>query len=85
MVKTVMEFMCDICKNKVQPDQLFQQVKLPIIFHSETTEGRPTKAHIEFETVDVCRDCLMKAININAVGAQGNNRYWFGGEQDAAD
>ena len=83
MVRTVTVYTCDICGKKLtNPAKIKQKYRLPIIFHSETTEGKPVGQHVEYETVDICTDCFMKSINIHAVGARGCNEYWFGGDHD---
>lgn len=84
MVRTTTVYTCDVCKKEMtDPAQIKQQYSLPVIFHSETTEGRPTEPHVGWHKADVCLDCLMRSINIHAVGAQGVYDYWFGGDGDA--
>lgn len=68
---------CDICKeqNKVE------NKVVPVIFHTEQTEGRTTEPYLVFEKIDVCEKCYEFILNhnciLNAYGAQGHNTYTF--------
>lgn len=73
----VIRYSCDICKS-------FEKVskeKIPMIFHTEQTEGRSTKPYLEINEIDICDICLQKIIDtnsiLNAYGAQGHNTYNF--------
>lgn len=80
---TIKRFICDICKQEIpNANDIYLDTRVPMIFHSETTEGIPTEPHLETEKVDICKNCLMRALNIHASGAQGNNYYWFGSDRE---
>ena len=54
--------------------------KMPIVFTTERTEGRPFKPHFSNETLDLCDACFQRLIDefpIYAHGAQGYNTYYF--------
>ena len=77
MTKTIT--ICDVCKKEItDPQKIKKEFLLPVIFHTDTTEGKAATPHVESVKMDICLDCYMKSINIHAVGAQGNNQYWFG-------
>lgn len=64
---------CDICGKQV----VTRELTIPIKFFTEQDEGRSCEPYISMTKVDICNDCLMKATNIHATGAQGYNEYHF--------
>lgn len=62
---------CDICHKEC--DVL--EVTYPVMFTTEQTEGRSVKPYISYEKIDMCAECLKKAINIKGAGAMGYNEY----------
>ncbi|AVQ36599.1 hypothetical protein [Staphylococcus kloosii] len=76
---------CDICKKQVEIDdnitshteEEIKSIKLPVLFKTEQIEGRSTTPYVTQKDIDLCKDCLNKAVAIEAIGAQGNNQYWF--------
>ena len=85
---TVTNYRCDVCGN-IFPEELQQNEdesfnrkaqithysRFPVIFYTDQTEGRPSDPYISFEKIDICNDCLHKAIRLTGRGAQGNNTY----------
>lgn len=73
MVRTITQYICDICKKEVSPDELRQLENFPVLTGCDWTEGRvtPTK-QVEFLNIEVCPDCLKKVTNITA-GFRGQN------------
>lgn len=47
-------------------------IRYPVLF---TTEGCPTKTYISYKDIDMCEDCLQKAINVTSREVQGYNKY----------
>ena len=80
---------CDMCKkeitftedSKLDIEEKIKRVRLPVLFLTEQTEGRSTTPYVTHETIDMCEDCLGRAITIHAIGAQGYNQYWFKGDK----
>ena len=67
---------CDLCKGT----KTVQELTLQIIFLTEQNEGRATKPYFSMEKFDICKICLYKALNGNAIygtGAMGYNDYSF--------
>jgi len=73
MKKTIEKVYCDICEAEAE----CIHNKFTVYFTTDQTEGRPCKPYLSIETLDVCKDCLEKAITIEASGAQGYNKYHF--------
>lgn len=71
MKKIVEQFFCDLCGNQTD----VTQIKYPVIFYTEQTEGRSCEPYISYETLDLCTDCQNRVLKIKAVGAQGYNEY----------
>lgn len=69
--KIIKQTFCDICKNEAE----VQSIKYPVIFHTEQDEGRTVKPYVSYETIDMCQECLHKALVIQGYGAQGVNHY----------
>ena len=69
--RTIKKYFCDICGEETT----VQKVNYPVIFHTEQDEGRPVKPYISQKMIDMCQDCLLKALRIDGYGAQGNNEY----------
>jgi hypothetical protein len=71
---TITTHICDICH---QPAK-FLKARVPVVFVTEQTEGRPCKPNLVFETVDICEGCLQRVVDsypLTAHGAQGHNTY----------
>lgn len=51
---------------------------LPVRFLAEQNEGYPSEPYFSHaETLDLCDECALKAITIDARGAMGYNQYQF--------
>lgn len=74
MKKTTVQFFCDVCGREV--DRL-REVKYPVIFHTEQTEGKSCSPYISYDKIEFCDECLVKALRLHGSGAQGNNEYRF--------
>ena len=59
---------CDICDKECD----CAAIRYPVLF---TTEGCPTKTYISYKDIDMCEDCLQKAINVTSREVQGYNKY----------
>ena len=73
---SVTKIYCDICKSTGAR----QNQRVPVVFTTEQTEGRPTEPHLTTETMDICSACIGKIIAkypLRGSGAQGHNRYEF--------
>lgn len=73
----VKTYYCDVCKERVNLNFF---AKIPVIFVTEQTEGRPIKPYIDMATLDLCDTCKDRVLDGNfifAAGAQGYNRYYF--------
>jgi hypothetical protein len=71
---TITKHTCDLCK---EPATKLQQ-RVPVVFTTEQTEGRPCNPHLTFETLDLCEGCLQRIVErspLTAYGAQGCNTY----------
>ena len=63
---------CDICKKQIEItdnnvsniDEEIKFIKLPVLFKTEQTEGTLTTPYITQEGIDMCKDCLNKAVTI---------------------
>lgn len=71
MKKTIEQFYCDVCGKEAD----VQNISYPVIFHTEQCEGRPVKAYVDYNDIDMCKECLAKALVVHGWGGQGNNRY----------
>lgn len=52
-------------------------IKLPVIFHTEQTEGIPVTPYVSYETLDLCEKHFLDTVKLNGHGAQGRNTYFF--------
>lgn len=71
---TITTHICDICKGTAKN----LKHKIPVVFTTEQTEGRPCKPHLMIEIIDICDGCLQKVVDsypLTAYGAQGSNTY----------
>lgn len=60
---------CDFCGT----DKYVRiKIKLPVRTNCDWTEGKICSEHLEFETFDICKECLMQATNIHC-DFQGSN------------
>lgn len=71
MKKTIEICTCDICHKECD----VQEITYPVLFTTDQTEGRNTKPYFSYEKIDMCAECLHKAINVKGYGAQGYNKY----------
>lgn len=71
MEKTIKQRFCEICKRNRDVCQL----KMPVLFLTEQTEGRSVDPYLSEETVDVCLECIPKVIKVHGAGAMGYNEY----------
>lgn len=74
MKKTTVQYFCDVCRREV--DHL-TEVKYPVIFHTEQTEGKPCSPYISYNKIEFCTECYGKAMRLHGEGAQGYNDYSF--------
>lgn len=72
MKKTIEILICDICKKEVEK---IKSLTIPVIFHTDQTEGRECKPYISMEKLDICEECATKITNVHGWGAQGYNEY----------
>lgn len=71
MRKTIEVTTCDVCKlNKP-----VTEIKYPVVFHTDQTEGRATAPYISMQSLDVCEECKPKILMVHGWGAQGYNEY----------
>lgn len=78
MKKTETRYFCDVCKKEVRQAEI-HDIKYPVIFHTEQTEGRSVEPYISHEQIEVCKECISKICLLQGQGAQGHNDYWIGG------
>lgn len=71
MKKTIEKYFCDVCGKEAR----VQHVNYPVVFHTEQDEGRACPPYIAQKMLELCQDCLLKALVIDGVGAQGINTY----------
>lgn len=74
MKRTTTQCFCDVCKREV--DNL-REVKYPVIFHTEQTEGKGCSPYISYNKIEFCDECFGKALRLHGWGAQGYNDYSF--------
>lgn len=74
MKKTTVQCFCDVCKREATDPT---EVKYPVIFHTDQTEGRWCPEYISYEKIEFCDECLKKALRLHGAGAQGYNEYRF--------
>jgi len=59
---------------------------MPMVFLTETTEGRSTKPYLTTEKIDICELCLQHMIDtrelLTGEGSQGYNKYWFASQEE---
>ena len=63
---------CDLCGKEGA-----KTYKTLAKFHSEQNEGRMVKPYFTLTSIELCEECLEKAVILNGEGAQGNNRFWL--------
>ncbi len=71
---TITTHKCDLCGGG-NPNL---KQRIPVVFTTEQTEGRPCKPHLTTETLDVCNACMDRIVEsypLTASGAQGCNTY----------
>jgi hypothetical protein len=76
MRKITETLICDICKTE---NSNCEQIKYPVLFFTEQTEGKTCDPYISCETIDCCPGCKNKILKVVAHGAQGINRYQIRG------
>lgn len=52
-------------------------IKLPVIFHTEQTEGIPVNPYVSYQTLDLCEKHFVDVVKLHGHGAQGRNTYFF--------
>ena len=76
------EIICDIdgCDGFIREPT--PQHRLPIIFNTEQTEGRPVDPYLSYQNIDMCSECHESMIKsgkyLKGSGAQGHNKYVLG-------
>lgn len=68
---------CDLCKNTVQDETHLTNLKIPVKFLTEQTEGRACEPYFINKSFDLCELCLDKVTVVLGQGAQGYNDYWL--------
>lgn len=63
---------CDVCKKETDK---VTEVKYPVIFHTEQTEGKPCSPYISYDKIDLCDDCADRVLLLDGWGGQGCNKY----------
>lgn len=74
MKKKITLYICDVCKQEVKEKDL-SSLTLPVKFSTDQTEGRPCKPYISLEKMDICKDCLDKAVTIHGTGLGDHMAY----------
>ena len=72
MKKVIEELYCDVCLKKV--DKLYD-VRYPVIFTTEQTEGRSCPPYIYHTDLGICPKCAEQVLKLKGAGAQGYNDY----------
>lgn len=73
MKRTIEIYTCDLCGKEGDT----YRVEYPVVFHTDATEGRPCKPHIERRSVDMCIECKAKVLMIQAENSMGQTIYRF--------
>lgn len=71
MKQTIELIKCDICGSEKE----CTNVNYPVWFICNQTDGYPCDPYISQQTIDLCKVCLSKHINIEGYGAMGHNTY----------
>ena len=72
-------YYCDICGEESGAPRK-NEGNIQVIFTTEQDEGRVTKPYFETVLIDWCEQCRYKALQGNAIfaeGAMGYNKYFF--------
>lgn len=73
MVRTITQYICDVCKKETTPDELKQLEHFPVLTGCNWTDGNVTTSEeVEFLNIEVCPECLKKVTNVYA-GFRGQN------------
>lgn len=74
----VQKVICDVCGAEIKDSKDKEDRRyIPVIFHTNQTDGHETEPYISFEYMDICDSCLMKLTNLHAEGCQGHNKYYW--------
>jgi hypothetical protein len=73
-VKTISIYVCDLCKNEFN-DKL-NTISMPVIFHTEQTEGRPCEPYLTTKKVELCQKCIDKTVILHGSGCMGNDEFY---------
>lgn len=91
-VRREIKYICDMCHEEFPEDTYWdgklgsknpKKIKIqhfigfPVVFLTEQNEGRNCEPYVDFVNLDLCMNCARKALNIEAIGAQGYNHYRF--------
>lgn len=91
-VQTTVTYTCDICNKEFNSDTelAFRSdeivshtgiMRIPILFYSDQTDGSPCKPYWSWITTpDLCQECAKKMFPAHAIGCQGYDNIYFGGE-----
>lgn len=63
---------CDVCKKETGK---LTEVKYPVMFHTEQTEGKSCSPYISYNKIDMCDSCADLILRLDGWGAQGYNDY----------
>lgn len=72
-------YYCDICKEKLDAERTIEK-NIQVIFVTEQNESKLTMPYLELVDLDWCEQCRYKALQGQAIfaeGAMGHNRYFF--------
>lgn len=69
-MKVPARYLCDLCGKEIDKSQTDRT--LFVTTNCDWTEGRPCKEHIERVEIDICDECLIKSLRIQA-DFQGSN------------
>lgn len=78
MTKRTVEYFCDVCGKKVSKKTELKTYTLPFVSNQSDADGMAMGNHIEFETVELCEDCLLKSTNLRC-GFRGEGKrieFW---------
>ena len=79
-MKVTKQYFCDICGSEIERFDNRNHVLtgMTVRFLTEQNEGTPTKPYYDGgHNLMLCRECMERAVTIDATGAMGYNQYRF--------
>ncbi len=73
MKETITRITCVLCHKTMNASST--PIRIPVIFHTDQTEGRGCAPYISMQELDLCGECTMQCTNLHGYGAQGYNEY----------